>query len=103
MRPVAPLTRRGFLSAFQPKSRPNFVFVLVDDLRWDELGFSGHPFAQTPNIDRLAREGAMFRNAFATTPLCSPIRATFLTGLQTHSHGILDNVDRSPQSHRLIT
>ncbi|MBM3760659.1 MAG: DUF4976 domain-containing protein [Acidobacteria bacterium] len=103
MRPVAPLTRRGFLAAFQPKPRPNFVFVLVDDLRWDELACSGHPFAQTPNINRLAREGAMFRNAFATTPLCSPSRATFLTGLQTHSHGILDNVDRSPQSHRLIT
>ena len=86
-----------------PPRRPNFVFVLVDDLRFDELGCTGHPFAQTPNIDRLAREGVLFRNAFAATPLCSPSRATFLTGLYPHQHGIVDNIDRSAASHRLDT
>src|SRR5262245_50669330 len=83
--------------------RPNVVFILMDDLRWDELGCAGHPFSRTPHIDRIAREGALFRNAFATTPLCSPSRASFLTGRYPHAHGVVDNVDRSPLSHRLVT
>jgi N-acetylglucosamine-6-sulfatase len=103
------ISRRSFLasasllSAQKLAPPPNIVFVLVDDLRWDELGCSGHPFAQTPNIDRLTREGAMFQNAFAVTPLCSPSRASFLTGLYPRKHQITDNVDRSPTSHRLLT
>ncbi len=83
--------------------RPNMVIVLVDDLRWDELSCTGHPFVRTPNIDRIAREGARFRNAFCTTPLCSPVRACLLTGLHTHHHGIIDNTNRSEQSHKLQT
>jgi N-acetylglucosamine-6-sulfatase len=83
--------------------RPNIVFILVDDLRWDELGCAGHPFVKTPNIDRLAGEGARFRNAFMTTPLCSPSRASFLTGQYAHTHGITDNVNRSTASHQLVT
>ena len=83
--------------------RPNFVFILVDDLRFDELGCTGHPFVQTPNCDRLAREGSNFRNAFATTPLCSPSRASFLTGRYAHSHGVTDNVARDALSHKLVT
>lgn len=83
--------------------RPNIVVILVDDLRWDELGCQGHPFVQTPAIDRIAYEGARFRNAFCTTPLCSPVRACLLTGLHTHHHGIFDNINRSAQSHRLKT
>lgn len=103
------LTRRQLLSAsvgvplLAADSRPNIVFVLVDDLRWDELHCTGHPFAQSPNADRLAREGANFRNAFATTPLCSPSRASFLTGQYPHRHGIVDNTDRSRASHELVT
>jgi N-acetylglucosamine-6-sulfatase len=100
------LSRRGLLtSPFYSVAarRPDIVFVLVDDLRWDELGCTGHPFAQTPNADRIAREGANFRNAFATTPLCSPSRASFLTGQYPHRHGIIDNTDRRAQSHRLVT
>lgn len=85
------------------EQRPNIIFILVDDLRWDELGIAGHPFLKTPNIDRIGREGALFRNAFLTTPLCSPSRASFLTGLYAHSHGITDNIDRSVASHKLIT
>lgn len=84
-------------------SRPNIVFILIDDLRWDELGIAGHPFIKTPNIDRIGKEGARFRNAFMTTPLCSPSRASFLTGQYAHRHGIVDNVDRSAASHQLIT
>jgi arylsulfatase A-like enzyme len=82
--------------------RPNVVFILVDDLRWDELGCTGHPFASTPNVDRLAREGANFRNAFASTPLCSPSRAAFLTGAYSHTNGVIDNVARDALS-RLVT
>ena len=83
--------------------RPNIVVVLVDDLRWDELSCTGHSFVRTPNIDRIASEGVRFRNAFCPTPLCSPVRACLLTGLHTHHHGILDNTNRSEQSHRLKT
>ena len=89
--------------AAETDRRPNMVVVLVDDLRWDELGCTGHPFVRTPHIDRIAREGMRFRNAFCTTPLCSPVRACLLTGLHTHHHGILDNINRSRQSHRLKT
>lgn len=87
----------------QTGPRPNIIFILVDDLRWDELGITGHPFMRTPNIDRLGREGALFRNAFVTTPLCSPSRAGFLTGQYPRTHGISDNIDRSAASHKLTT
>ena len=86
-----------------PVSSPNIVFILIDDLRWDELSCAGHPYIKTPNIDRIAKEGALFGNAFMTTPLCSPSRASFLTGKYAHTHGITDNVDRSAASKRLVT
>src|ERR1044072_6411169 len=60
--------------------RPNIVFVLVDDLRWDALSCMGHPIAKTPNIDRLAKEGALFRNFFVSIPLCSPSTGSFFLG-----------------------
>ena len=82
---------------------PNVVVVLVDDLRWDDLGIEGHPFVETPAIDEVAREGARFRNAFATTPLCSPSRAAILTGQYAHSNGIVDNTARDSTSHQLQT
>jgi N-acetylglucosamine-6-sulfatase len=96
-------TLPGRSSAADAPARPNIVFVLMDDLRWDDLGCAGHPFVRTPHVDRIAREGALFRNAFATTPLCSPSRASFLTGLYAHRHGITDNTDRSALSRRLVT
>ena len=84
-------------------ARPNIVFILVDDLRWDALGCTGHPFVKTPGIDRIAREGARFRNGFVTTPLCFPSRASFLTGQYSHRHGIRLSDDRARLGHRLIT
>ena len=83
--------------------RPNVVVVVVDDLRWDEFGAAGHPWLETPNIDRLAREGALFENSFHAVPLCSPNRATLLTGQFPSQHGIIDNVARNLLSHRLET
>ncbi len=83
--------------------RPNFLVVVVDDLRRDDVAVYGHPFVQTPNIDRIAREGGRFENAFATTPLCSPSRANILTGLYARRNGIIDNTNRSAESHNLVT
>ena len=83
--------------------RPNFVVILLDDARFDEFHCTGHPFLQSPNLDRIAAEGMTFRNAFVTTPLCSPSRASFMTGQYAHRHGIVDNTDRTPQSMRLET
>lgn len=82
---------------------PNVVFILVDDLRWDDIGVAGHPFVETPGIDQLASEGTRFINAFATTPLCSPSRAAILTGQYVHTNGIIDNTARDSASHRLAT
>jgi len=81
--------------------KPNLLVILIDDLRFDETGASGHPYMKTPHIDRLAHEGAQFENAFHTTPLCSPNRASILTGQYASRHGIIDNVGRDAMSHRL--
>ena len=83
------------------KKRPNFLVILIDDLRYDEFGAGGHPYMKTPHIDRLAREGALFERAFHTTPICSPNRASILTGQYASRHGIIDNVARDAASHRL--
>ncbi len=85
------------------RARPNFVVVVIDDLRWDELGFSGHPYLETPHIDRLAGESARFTRAFHTTPLCSPNRACILTGEYVSKHGIYNNVGRDYLSAQLRT
>jgi arylsulfatase A-like enzyme len=81
--------------------RPNILLILVDDLRFDEFGAGGHPYMKTPHIDRIAREGALFERAFHTTPICSPNRASILTGQYASRHGIIDNVARDAASRRL--
>jgi arylsulfatase A-like enzyme len=90
-------------AAEAPQPRPNVVVVVVDDLRWDEFGAAGHPYLKTPNIDRLAQEGVRFANAFHAVPLCSPNRASLLTGQYASRHGITDNVARNRASHQLQT
>lgn len=82
---------------------PNIILVVVDDLRFDEFGAAGHPWLETPNIDRLAREGAMFTQAIHAIPLCSPNRASILTGQYPSRHGVTGNEARSELSHRLET
>jgi len=81
--------------------KPNFIVILVDDLRYDEFGAGGHPYMKTPHIDRLAHEGALFERAFHTTPICSPNRASIMTGQYASRHGVIDNVARDAMSHRL--
>jgi len=75
---------------------PNVLLILCDDLRWDALSCAGHPHLKTPNIDRLASEGVHFKNAFCTTSLCSPSRASILSGLYAHTHGVRDNFTEFP-------
>lgn len=90
-------------AAASPAPRPNILIVYTDDQRWDCLGLAGHPFLKTPHIDRIGREGARFAHAFTTTPVCSPSRASFLTGQYKHTHGVLGNEDSTALSHRLGT
>lgn len=68
----------------------NVIFILTDDQRYDELGFMNEVI-DTPNMDRIAAQGVHFRNAFVTTSLCSPSRASILTGQFMHNHGVVDN------------
>ena len=79
-------------------ARPNVLFILTDDQRWDCMSCAGHPWLKTPNMDRLAAEGARFRNAFVTTSLCSPSRASYLSGLYAHSHGVINNFTDYPNN-----
>jgi arylsulfatase A-like enzyme len=66
--------------------RPNIVFILSDDQRFDALGCAGHPIVKTPNLDRLAARGIRFRKAFVTTPICAASRASILTGTYERTH-----------------
>lgn len=75
----------------KPNERPNIVFILCDDHRWDFLGCMGHPFLETPHLDKMAANGVHFTHAFVTNSLCSPSRASILTGLYPHNHGVGDN------------
>jgi arylsulfatase A-like enzyme len=74
----------------QPAVRPNFVFILTDDQRFDSLGCVGNSIIQTPNIDRLAARGVLFRNHFVTTPICCVSRASIFTGQYERRHGVGD-------------
>ena len=77
----------------QKKAKPmNIIFILADDHRYDFMGFTNAvPGLQTPGMDRMAKEGAHLKNAFVTTALCSPSRASILTGQYAHTHTVVDN------------
>jgi len=83
-----------------PKAaRPNIVFLLADDLRWDALGCMGNRIIQTPNLDALAKRGVLFRNAFVTTSICAVSRASIFTGQYARRHRINDfKTDLSPEA-----
>ncbi len=94
------------IASAQVQRRPNFIFVITDDQRCDALGVvqrelgpkANFPWFKTPNMDRLANEGARFRNAFVVQSLCSPSRANFLTGMYSHQHGITHNDQPFPDT-----
>src|SRR5262249_22692652 len=71
-------------------ARPNILFLLADDLRWDALGCTGNRLARTPNIDALAAGGGVFRNHFVTTSICCVSRASILSGQYARRHKIND-------------
>jgi len=73
------------------EDKPNIIFILTDNIQYDDSGFMNHPFIQTPGLDKLAGEGVVFENAFNTTSLCSPSRASILTGAYAHNHGVRNN------------
>jgi arylsulfatase A-like enzyme len=74
----------------QPRAKPNVLFILVDDLGWTDLGIYGSTFYETPHIDALAKEGMKFNNAYAACPVCSPTRASIMTGKYPSRIGTTD-------------
>jgi len=72
-------------------NKPNIVFILIDDQRYDFLSYLNHPWIETPHIDKLASHAMYFDNAFVNSSLCSPSRASILTGQYAHVHGVVDN------------
>jgi arylsulfatase A-like enzyme len=80
----------GFPVILRSSERPNIIFLLSDDQRWDSLGCMGNPIVRTPHVDRLAEQGTLFRNNFVTTSICMTSRASILTGLYASVHRIND-------------
>lgn len=72
-------------------ARPNVLVVYTDDQRFDSLSIAGNPYIETPHLDRIAREGALFERAYVTTSRCCPARASFLTGKYATAHGVWNN------------
>jgi N-acetylglucosamine-6-sulfatase len=90
-------TGRNLQLSRLPNVKPrNIVFILADDHRYDAMGFLGHPFLETPQMDAMSRNGVHLQNAFVTTSLCSPSRASILTGLYAHRHRVVDNNNPVP-------
>ena len=77
-------------------ARPNFVVILVDDLGYRDVGFNGATEIRTPNIDRIAQEGVVFRNGYVTSPICTPSRAGLLTGRYPARFGLDANLAYAP-------
>src|SRR5512142_3304142 len=110
--------RRAFLGAaltsasgLAQTSRPasgtkprNIIFILTDDHRYDAFGFlKGQSWLETPHLDSLARDGVHFSNAVVSTSLCSPSRASILTGKYAHKHHIVDNNTAIPHGTRFFS
>lgn len=79
--------------------KPNILFIMVDEMKWNVMGCAGHPIVKTPNLDRLAREGTRFAAAYTVAPICTPSRYSFFTSRYAHVHGSTDNSTppREPQ------
>jgi arylsulfatase A len=99
---ATPFGARRLRAAERPATpKPNIVFILTDDLGWAELGCYGNTFNETPNLDRLAREGMRFTQAYAAAPVCSPTRAALLTGRWPQRFGIVDYLGPQDRTHFL--
>ncbi len=101
---IAPLAGLLLCTLQAADRKPNFIFLIADDHRWDAMGLvqkehgdkARYPWFETPSMDRLANGGVRFRNAFITHSICSPGRAGFLTGQYTHVNGVMDNGTHFP-------
>ena len=82
--------------------KPNIVFLLVDDLGYSDVGCYGNTLNETPNVDRLAREGMRFTNAYAASAVCSPTRASIQTGQYPVRFGITDWIPGAMKENRLL-
>lgn len=92
-----PMPPRAFAA-----DQPNIVFILCDDHRYDAMSCMGHPFLETPHLDAMVQNGVQFTHAFVTNSLCSPSRASILTGLYPHNHGVGDNYNPVDPSLRFF-
>ena len=81
------------LRAADNRQSPNIIFILMDDMGWRDVGFMGNRFVETPHLDRLARNGLVFTQAYASAPNCAPTRACLMSGQYTPRHGIYTVVD----------
>src|SRR5436190_12537865 len=97
------LSRRGFLATgaaaclAAAETRPNFVVIYTDDQGIGDMGCYGHPEVKTPNLDKLAASGARFTNWYSNCPVCSPSRASLMTGKYPEHHGVLDVLSSTAQ------
>lgn len=94
----------GMASWATDSSKPNIVFILIDDMGWKDVGYMGSPYYETPNIDRLAHLGMRFNQAYASSSNCAPTRASLLTGQYTTRHGVytVGNPDRGDEALRRL-
>ena len=92
-----------FLSCFSSDKKPNVIFILVDDLGWNDLGYSGSSFYETPNIDSLSMNSFEFSFAYSSSPVCSPTRASIMTGKHPARINITDWIPGlDPQNRPLL-
>src|SRR5688572_4174913 len=84
----------GIAAASFAADRPNVILIIGDDISWDDFGCYGNAAARTPNIDRLARGGIVFTNAFLTASSCSPSRSSIVTGRYPHNNGAASELHR---------
>ena len=93
---------RGSTAQAKSAKRPNILFLMSDQHRWDFMGCTGHPLVRTPNLDRLAAEGALFDAAYCHWPVSVPSRMSMITGRYVHSHGTIGNGYALPQDQQTI-
>ena len=84
-------------------TRPNILIFCTDEQCADHMSCMGHPHIKTPNIDRIAAEGTMFRSCYSTNPVCMPARATMVTGLTSRAHGVVNNGFDSVEEELVFT
>ena len=90
-------------AAAEARRPPNVILILMDDMGWRDVGFMGNTFVETPHLDRLAKRGIVFTQAYASAPNCAPTRACLMSGQYTPRHSIYTVVDPRPVSYTHLT